>query len=59
MFKYDSVHGHFKGEVKGDKSGFFINGRQIHVYGARDPKASPCLNHEDYGVGAQHDWCST
>jgi glyceraldehyde 3-phosphate dehydrogenase len=39
MFKYDSTHGRFKGDitVEGDK--LKINGKLIHVFGERDPTA--------------------
>jgi len=41
MFKYDSTHGRFKGEVSvaGDK--LVINGKEIAVFGERDPTAIP------------------
>ena len=41
MFKYDSVHGRFKGsvEVHGDK--LVIDGRAISVYAERDPASIP------------------
>ena len=32
------MHGHFKGEVKGDETGFYVNGRKIHVYAAMQIK---------------------
>lgn len=39
MFKYDSVHGRFKGsvEVKGDK--LVIDGKSITVFGEKDAAA--------------------
>lgn len=41
MFKYDSTHGRFKGEV-GTKNGMLVvNGKEIHVFQERDPKAIP------------------
>lgn len=41
MFKYDSTHGTFKGEV-GTKNGMLvINGKAIHVFQERDPEAIP------------------
>ncbi|KDQ50362.1 hypothetical protein JAAARDRAFT_42155 [Jaapia argillacea MUCL 33604] len=41
MFKYDSVHGRFKGtvEIKDDK--LVIDGKAITIYGERDPTAIP------------------
>lgn len=41
MFKYDSTHGRFKGEV-GTKNGMLVvNGKEIHVFQERDPAAIP------------------
>uniref|UniRef100_A0A7S0UZL8 Glyceraldehyde-3-phosphate dehydrogenase n=1 Tax=Polytomella parva TaxID=51329 RepID=A0A7S0UZL8_9CHLO len=38
MFKYDTVHGRFKGTVEGKKDGsFFINGRKISTFSEKDP----------------------
>jgi len=41
MFKYDSTHGRFKGEVKACDGMLCINGKKIHVFQERDPKAIP------------------
>merc|ERR1711875_105143 len=38
MFKYDSTHGQFKGEVKQDGKFFYVNGNKITVFNERDPK---------------------
>ena len=32
MFKYDSVHGKWAGDVAGDKHGLFIDGRKIATF---------------------------
>jgi len=32
MLKYDSVHGIFPGEVHGDDTGLYINGKRIAVH---------------------------
>lgn len=37
MFKYDSTHGRFKGEVHHDGKKLFVNGHAISVHGERDP----------------------
>jgi glyceraldehyde 3-phosphate dehydrogenase len=37
MFKYDTVHGRFKGDVHTKDGKLFINGKPIHVFGERDP----------------------
>ena len=41
MFKYDSTHGTFKGEVKADNGKLYINGKAISVFGLRDPAQIP------------------
>ncbi|MDN3584345.1 type I glyceraldehyde-3-phosphate dehydrogenase [Mucilaginibacter flavus] len=41
LFKYDSVHRGFKGEVTFDADNLFINGKQIKVLAQRDPLALP------------------
>jgi len=48
MFKFDSTHGGFKGEVKAENGFLVINGKKIHVFAERDPKAIPWGN-----VGAE------
>merc|ERR1712180_523809 len=37
MFKYDSTHGQFKGEVKEDGTHLYVNGNKITVFNERDP----------------------
>merc|ERR1712114_132367 len=37
MFKYDSTHGQFKGEVKEDGKFLYVNGTKITVFNERDP----------------------
>jgi len=39
MFKYDSTHGQFKGEVKAEDGKLVINGNSITIFGERDPAA--------------------
>jgi len=41
MFKYDSTHGRFKGEVTTEGDQLVVNGHKISVYSERDPKAIP------------------
>lgn len=38
QFKYDTVHGAFKGEVSNDEQNIIINGKKIFVFAQRDPK---------------------
>merc|ERR1712121_232966 len=37
MFKYDSTHGKFKGQVKEDGKFLYVNGNKITVFNERDP----------------------
>merc|ERR1712180_419295 len=39
MFKHDSTHGQFKGEVKEDGKFLYVNGQKITVFNERDPTA--------------------
>lgn len=41
MFKYDSTHGRFKGEVTAADGQLVINGQKIAVFQERDPKTIP------------------
>lgn len=41
LFKYDSTHGKFKGEVKADGDFLVVNGFKIAVFSQRDPKDIP------------------
>jgi len=37
MFRYDSTHGQFKGELSNDGKGLVVNGKKITVFQERDP----------------------
>ncbi len=41
MLKYDTIHGRFKGEVKGEEGKLIINGKEIKVYNEMEPKNIP------------------
>lgn len=41
MFKYDSVHGRFKGTVEVKNGSFVVDGRPMKVFAERDPAAIP------------------
>ncbi|KAK9374135.1 uncharacterized protein V1513DRAFT_485436 [Lipomyces chichibuensis] len=41
MFKYDSTHGRFKGDVSYKDGALVINGKEVKVFGERDPSAIP------------------
>merc|ERR1712119_110390 len=49
MFKYDSTHGKFKGEVKQDGKFLYVNGNKITVFNERDPS-----NINWAGAGAEY-----
>src|SRR6476661_3610552 len=41
LFKYDSVHGTFEGDVKASEKGIVVNGKEISVTAEKDPAALP------------------
>lgn len=41
LFKYDSVHGNFKGEVQAQDGGIFVNGQSIQLCNEKDPESLP------------------
>jgi len=41
MFKYDSVHGRFKGTVESKDGKLVINGQAVTIFAERDPSAIP------------------
>lgn len=41
LFKYDSIHGVFKGEVRTEESSLIINGKKVVVYSFRNPAELP------------------
>ncbi len=41
LLKYDSVHGHFRGEVAVSGQDMLINGKAVKVYAERDPAKLP------------------
>ncbi|EDK37219.1 glyceraldehyde-3-phosphate dehydrogenase [Meyerozyma guilliermondii ATCC 6260] len=41
MFKYDSTHGQYKGEVKSEGDSLVVDGHSIKVFGEKDPASIP------------------
>ncbi|MDO4543217.1 MAG: type I glyceraldehyde-3-phosphate dehydrogenase [Clostridia bacterium] len=41
MLKYDTVHGHFKGDAKVENGKLVVNGKEIAVYACKDPADIP------------------
>ncbi len=46
LFKYDSVHGRFKGDVQVDGNALVINGKKIDMVQVRDPATLPWKDHK-------------
>lgn len=46
LFKYDSIHGRFKGSVKAGKDDIEVNGRKIRIYAEKDPSNIPWDKHD-------------
>jgi glyceraldehyde 3-phosphate dehydrogenase len=47
LFKHDSVHGKFPGDVSTDGNDIIVDGKRIHVTAEKDPAKLP---HREYGV---------
>jgi len=47
LFKHDSVHGKFPGEVKADGGDIIVDGKRIHVTAEKDPAQLP---HGKHGI---------
>jgi glyceraldehyde 3-phosphate dehydrogenase len=47
LFKHDSVHGKFPGDVKAEGNDIVVNGKRIHVTAEKDPAKLP---HREQGV---------
>jgi len=45
MFKYDSTHGRFKGDVHHENGVLVVDGQQIHVFTEKDPTQIPWGKH--------------
>lgn len=50
LFKYDSVHGNFKGTVSYDESHLIINGKKIKVFAEKNPSHIPWNSMDTYLV---------
>jgi glyceraldehyde 3-phosphate dehydrogenase len=44
LFKYDSIHGNFKGDIKFDENHLFINHKSIKVFSEKSPENLPWKN---------------
>ncbi|WP_251717754.1 type I glyceraldehyde-3-phosphate dehydrogenase [Lactobacillus agrestimuris] len=50
LFKYDTVHGTFDGEVSADDNAIYVNGKKIIVYAYRDAKDIPWAKNDDVEI---------
>src|SRR5437868_4797614 len=41
LFKYDSTHGRYKGNVQAEEKAIIVNGKKIHVFAEKDPENLP------------------
>ncbi len=41
LFKYDSIHRQFDGEITYDENGLIVNGKKIKIFAERDPESLP------------------
>ena len=41
MTKYDSIHGHFQGQIEAKDGKLVVNGREVAVFGCKDPAEIP------------------
>merc|ERR1719225_2565565 len=55
MFKYDSTHGKFTGEVKQDGTFLYVNGAKIVVFGERDPGNITSADAPMYVMGVNNE----
>src|ERR1700748_2219230 len=44
LFKYDSVHGGFKGTIDHDAQHLYLDGKKTKIFAGRDPSALPWKN---------------
>jgi glyceraldehyde 3-phosphate dehydrogenase len=47
LFKWDSVYGHYAGEVSAQDNTIVIDGKEIHVFSEREPAS---IKWKDYGI---------
>lgn len=61
MFKYDSVHGRFQGDVEAKDGKLFVQGNPIHIFNEKEPSAIKWGNAgadyivESTGIFTTHD----
>nr|WP_319487407.1 type I glyceraldehyde-3-phosphate dehydrogenase [uncultured Caproiciproducens sp.] len=60
MTKYDTMHGHFDGDIKAEDGKLVVNGKKVNVYAEKDPSQIPWgkINAE-YVVESTGVFCTT
>ena len=60
MVKYDTMHGHFDGDIKSEDGKLVVNGKKVNVYAEKDPSQIPWgkINAE-YVVESTGVFCTT
>ncbi|WP_444659624.1 type I glyceraldehyde-3-phosphate dehydrogenase [Caproiciproducens sp. R2] len=60
MVKYDTMHGHFKGDIAAEDGKLVVNGRKISVFAEKDPTQIPWGKAEaEYVVESTGVFCTT
>ncbi len=60
MVKYDTMHGHFKGDISAEDGKLVVNGKKISVFAEKDPTQIPWGKAEaEYVVESTGVFCTT
>ena len=60
MTKYDTMHGHFNGDIKAEDGKLVVNGKKVNVYAEKDPSQIPWGKIDaEYVVESTGVFCTT
>jgi glyceraldehyde 3-phosphate dehydrogenase len=60
MTKYDTMHGHFDGDIKSEDGKLVVNGKKVKVYAEKDPSQIPWGKIDaEYVVESTGVFCTT
>jgi glyceraldehyde 3-phosphate dehydrogenase len=60
MVKYDTMHGHFDGDIKAENGKLVVNGKKVNVYAEKDPSQIPWGKIDaEYVVESTGVFCTT
>ena len=60
MAKYDTMHGHFEGDIKAENGKLVVNGKKIEVFAEKDPTNIPWGKVDvEYVVESTGVFCTT